>query len=260
MVGRVQWDLSQFNSGEAPLLIDRICQQPGQSKPLDQETNRVLGSVFQAWFDEIAADAFAAYLAGPAALFSLSEFLQLGGGYGMSKTHPAHDLRRNAMYRVMQDGGPSSFCAVFQKHANTPLTEDINSPLLGRTPDKVTVYADMVARYGQDSAAVLSELHDSMPSLVDLVYDQVKSYLQTSAPSILYPPNRLDEDLNQHLEAMLAAIPPMERGVLLGEREPCDFATIINVGWVVLLARLSELRVRAETTYDKFERLHELYQ
>jgi hypothetical protein len=64
--------------------------------------------------------------------------------------------------------------------------------------------------------------------------------LQANAPDAIYSAKRYGDDLKEHLAPMLAA----EAGSDLEHKTPTEFASILNVGWIVLLTQLSELRVK----------------
>src|SRR5208283_103683 len=100
---KITWDISSFtNSQEAPL-VQRICQRLGVIA-LSGSAKKLLNSVLKSWWEEFSADAFAFYLTGPAIFFSLPEFSQfLTGGYGLSETHPANDLRRATLFEKVSE-------------------------------------------------------------------------------------------------------------------------------------------------------------
>lgn len=221
-----------------------------------------LREVLLNWVEEFAADAFAGFLTGPAALFSLSEFLQLARHHGISDTHPANGLRRGAVFREMLAGNPS-FCDVFEKYTNVKLTETINSRLIVPAPAEADIAQDMASNgHTREESAVIAALHGSMEPIARAIYESVKDYLKRNNPNLIYTPTNYENDLTNHLLALLAAIPPIENELEIGERTPCDFATIINVGWVVLLTKMDELKVRTAPNdvlfAEKVERLHDL--
>lgn len=215
------------------------------------------------WIKELAADAVAFYITGPALFFALSEFFQhADGSYGLCDTHPPFDLRRRMLYSKLREGGDSSYASVLQKSGGVTLTEDFNSILLVTRPSKEAIYKDMKSFYNHEKACVLKELSEYIEEIAPSIYEQIETYLKENYPDQLYSPRQLEEDLNNHLEPMLAAIPPIEKGIALDKRTPTEFATILNVGWTVLLTKLDELRVRVEDpdTFgsQKAESLHSL--
>jgi hypothetical protein len=221
-----------------------------------------LQEVLLSWIEEFAADAFAAFLTGPAALFSLSEFLQLARHHGICDTHPSNELRRSAMYREMAAGTPS-FCSVFEKHAGLKLTPAINSSLIVAAPSEAEIMQDMLDDgHSQEESAVIAALHGSMEPIAQATYGSVRDYLVKNVANLIYAPSNYDNDLANHLPALLTAIPPIENGLEIAQRSPCDFATILNVGWVVLLTKLDQLMVRTKAAdalrSEKVERLHDL--
>jgi hypothetical protein len=221
-----------------------------------------LQEVLLSWIEEFAADAFAGFLTGPAALFSLSEFLQLARHHGICDTHPSNELRRAAMFREMAAGTPS-FCSVFEKHTGLKLTAEINSSLIVAAPAEAEIMQDMIGDgHSHEESAAIAALHGSMKPIAQAVYGSVRSYLNQNVPNLIYTASNYDADLTNHLAALLAAIPPIENGLDITQRRPCDFASIINVGWVLLLTKLDQLRVRTKPGdalgSEKVERLHDL--
>jgi len=211
----------------------------------------------------LASDAFAYYLTGPAIFFSGSELSQFGGGYGLSKSHPASDLRRSILFSKLTEGGANSFAHIFQERTGHALTEDFNSPMLTRTPGKDQIARDAVARKLDGlTAAVMAELHESMLKVVTILYGQVYTYLTTNAPGAIYTSAKYDSDLREYLGPMLAAVPPIESGATLNARAPTEFSSILNVGWAVLLTKLPELRIKTsgkdQFHSERLERLHGL--
>jgi len=100
------------------------------------------------------------------------------------------------------------------------------------------------ATQSREKAAVLAELHGSIVKLVPIIYEHVLQYLRDNASDALYSPAMFDQDLTDHLGALLEAVPPIEAGTLAEGKTPADFASILNVGWAVLLTKLSELQVK----------------
>jgi hypothetical protein len=246
--------------GEQGAILGRMATL-GVRSP-NRPTMDFLREVLLSWIEEFAADAFAGFLTGPAAIFSLSEFLQLARHHSICDTHPSNELRRAAIFREMVAGTPS-FCDVFEKHTGTKLTVTINSSLIVTAPSEADIVQDMRADgHSPEESAVIAALHGSMVPIAQATYGSVRDYLNQNGPHLIYTASNYENDLMNHLPALLAAIPPIENGLEIGQRTPCDFATIINVGWVALLTKLDQLKVR--TTPDdllgveKVERLHDL--
>lgn len=257
---KIQWDLSGFADENKALKL-RICKRLGQTQ-LDDDTNQYLLEVFGNWFNEVAADAFAFFLTGPAIFFSLSELSQFyGGDSGISATHPAHELRRDILFDQLNKGPGKTYAEVFQRHTGIPLTKDFNSFLMISTPEKDKLFSAISKRNGQKIAAVIAELHESIPKVAPIIYSHVQAYMNQHASGAIYSSNKYDEDLEMHMPGMLAAIPPIEAGMKLSEKTPVDFPSILNVGWVVLLTKLATLRVGGEDDLvgaQKLETLHGL--
>lgn len=258
---RINWDLTQFTNTEYPKIVQRIAQRL-KTQALDIETQTHLMEVFQKWFEELAADAIAFKLTGPAIFFALSEFLQLLGGYGLCHSHPAHDLRRIILYKKLCEGDSNSFKSIFDNHTKIQLTESINSVLLVATPKKDQIFNDMNAQYQDNKlAAVLAELHESMENVVDIIYDQIDSYMQSNTSTAIYTSKKYDEDLSKHLEPIIYAIPPIEFGEKLEDKTPTEFSSVLNVGWAALLTQLGDLKIQTDNNKfgeEKLENLHGL--
>jgi hypothetical protein len=190
----------------------------------------------------------------------MSDFLQLeGGGLVLSKTHPPHDLRRRILHDRLSKGTPS-YAAVLENATGAKLSEDFNSPLITKMPEKEVLFARL-SRYDEEVAALLAELPESFLSLQSHIYDVINRYLHENAAGDIYSVEDYQVDLETHLRPLLAAIPPMENGIDLNARTPTKFASILNVGWAVVLTKLNELRVKTGDDAfgaEKLERLHGL--
>lgn len=259
---QIKWDFSPF-AREQTNLITRLCTRLGVST-LSPDVMSTLQRVLFNWFQELTADAFSFYLTGPASFFSLGDLTGLlGGGYGLSITHPAHDLRREILFGKLSENGSDSFADIFLRYTGQTLTEDFNSPSIIPTPDPDQIQQDAFSAYKNiHKAAVLAELHQSMPNVVSIIYNHVDQFMQNNAQGAIYTTDRFDEDLGAHLEALLAAVPPIEVGDVIDRKTPAAFASIINVGWAALLTKLPDLRVKISEEdkfgSEKLERLHAL--
>jgi hypothetical protein len=141
------------------------------------------------------------------------------------------------------------------------LTETFNSALVQSAPKKKKIKADMIAlKYSDKRATIISELHGFSDRLAEVIYPQVRIHFDSNHREIAYTPTRFDDDLESHLEPMLAAVPPIESSRGGKGIKPTDFAAVLNVGWTALLTRLPELRVATEenTERAKLEVLHGL--
>ena len=245
-------------------LFIRVCAEL-KIQSLDTSTIDSYQKIFSSWCEELAADAFAHFLCGPAFFFALSDFFQLFGHYyGLCPTHPASDLRRHILYKKLDevDSEGISFATIFEKHSGCLLTPEFNSASLMRTPEKIRIIADAMINHDvtKAEAHLIAELHDSIPKVVETIYSNVHSHLESVCPDAIYKPSDFDADLNSFLMPMLSAIPPIEMGARLEDRRPTDFSTILNVGWVTLLTKLDELKVRSERKDRRTEKLEKLHQ
>jgi len=223
-------------------------------------------SILTSWLEELTADAVMFYLTGPAGFFALMDFLQLASGpNGFSKSHPASFQRRRLLFSrlTLKPAGGISFADVFAKHTGQALAEDINSPVIAEPKNSSEIFS-IANQMGHThvQSVIISELYEVMPHAEQLIYDTVGKYLASNAKGELYTPDRFDQDLTNHFLPMLAAIPPIETGTVLDQCAPTAFSTILNVGWAVVLTKLSELRVKVPANADhmvsKMERLQGL--
>jgi hypothetical protein len=227
------------------------------SDEMGEAFNRVLTS----WIQEFAADAFMLLMTGPAGYFSLADFLQFfGSGGGYSPSHPSSYQRRKVLYqRLVQEDEGASFTQAFEEHTGIKLTEDFNSPLLTepKSPDEIFENSVLAGRSAEESAAI-AELYPVMPKVADLLFTQAKDALISREPSLHYRPKQFSNDLNNHMAALLEAIPPIEDGEDLLTKKPLEINSILNIGWVVMLTKLDELRVRVSKGNEQAERLEKL--
>lgn len=262
LFARITWDLSTFIAAEEAALIARICARL-KAVTLNAQTLKKLNESFASWHEELAADAFCFFLTGPASFFSMSEFLGFSGTYGLSRTHPANDLRRKALFEKLAEGGTNSFAEVFKTYTGQVLTEDFNSALIKATPSKDEIANDYIAKHSDSEwAAALAELHESMPKAVPLIFDHVETFMKANAPAAMYTRAMYEEDLKTHLNPILAAIPPIESGSDVANMKAATFASILNVGWVASLTKLDDVRVKTATNdplgTEKLQCLHGL--
>ena len=253
-------DLSAEKTKENEL-IKRIETRLSQS-PLDVTTRNALQKVHISWLTELSADAFAYFIMGPALFFASSEFFQLlSPGYGASETHPPNDLRREIVYRQLV-AGTNSFADVFKARTGEILTDDFNSKIMKRLPSIDTFYIELNRQYSDPViAAIMAELVAYFRDVSHLIYNQTQDYLVNNCPDLIYTQDKFERDLTDHTDALLAAVPPIETGPDLDQRTPAAFSSILNVGWIVLLTKLDQLRVRAgenKNISEKAEKLHSL--
>jgi hypothetical protein len=259
---KISWDLTAHNPAWDDL-IQRIARHLGASRATPSAVS-FTQKVFSNWFEEIVSDALAYLMTGPAFFFALCDFFQLSGsGHRISDTHPPPELRRRLVFERTQLGGPPTFESVIHAHTGEDLVDDFNSSLLLRLPSVDQIAADLsVSLPDQEHAAALAELIPFCVNIAGTIYQQVEAYLSSNAPATIYSPDRLDQDLKAHLDALREAIPPIESGADLNTKVPTDFASILNVGWIVLLVELRDLRVRpsgdGKFGSDSAESLHSL--
>lgn len=255
-------DLSACQESETNLL-NRLSARLGVSAAaIPAQALATLQDVHTSWIQELASDAVAFFLTGPAIHFASCDFFQLlSSSYGASKEHPPNDLRRELTHKALCKGD-KSFASVFHAFSEQQLTADFNGILIKKIPDPDAFNTDLAAELADSLlAAVITELVQYFRETAEEIYDQIESYFDKNHPKLKYTPEALERDLAAHGKALIRAIPPIEYGPKLEEMVASGFVSIINVGWVIYLTQLSDLRVRADQDAElpqKAEKLHRL--
>ena len=260
MFNKIGLDLSSEKKKEGKL-IKRIETRLSQS-PLTHDSRDKLRKVHISWLKELSADAFAFFIMGPALFFASSEFFQLlSPDYGVSETHPPDDLRREVVHNKLLQG-QKSFAVVFKDITGETLTKDFNSHLMKNLPNMTDFYDDLINQFSDPlAAAIMTELVPYFRDVSYLIFDQTQHYLEQNCPEIIYTPEEFERDLQDHTDALLSAVPPIETGLDLNQKTPTEFTSILNVGWVLLLTQLDDFRVRTAGNGDiteKADKLHSL--
>lgn len=260
MFSRIKIDLSSEKAKENEL-VKRIETRLSKS-PLSPDERNKLKQVHISWLMELSADAFAHLIMGPALFFASSEFFQLlSPSYGVSETHPPHDLRREVVHKQLVSG-TNSFADVFKDKSGKTLKDDFNSNLMKRLPDADRFYIELNQQFSDPvTAAIMAELVPYYRDVSHLIYDQTQKYLELNCPSLIYTPDQFAGNLTDYTDALLSAVPPIETGPDLNQKIPSEFSSILNVGWFVLLTKLDLLRVKSREQAhmsEKAEKLHSL--
>lgn len=252
----IPYDTSQLQ----PIITAAANRITASLGSFDAQTGTDFQRVIYRWVAEFASDAVGFYLTDPASFFSI-DFTQLAamGHHGIGPTHPAHRIRRAELFRQLTAGSPS-FASVFENRTQVKLTEDLGSSLLPLVPDKPMLHQEMLQRTGSNRlAAVVSELNESAPALAHEIYQQVINHLTANAPTHRYTVTQYDDDLANHLDAMIFTIPPIETGNILHQRVPCRFASILNIGWAAVLTRVDQIMVRPDPDHPHTGNLMTIY-
>jgi hypothetical protein len=264
----VGWDFSKYAAEETAL--DQRIQAALGGAPLSHAVLLYKREVFLSWLQEIASDAFGYYMAGPAFFFALCGFLEtVGAGVGISESHPPNELRRDLLFQRLQNPPARNYVSVFGQRLNVPLTKELSSELLVPLPPPAQLIADLTNQLrptptlsSKEKAVVLTELILFVRAIADQVYLQAEVQLQKTDPKLIYTVDQFEEDIQHHVDPLTMAIPPIETGGVLESRNASEFATILNVGWIVLLTKLDQLAVKPTpgipVATDKAEKLHSL--
>ena len=216
------------------------------------------------WHEEIAADAIAFALTGPAIFFALSDMLSFISKSDLySQSHPPTYLRRKFLFELL-GSQKYDFVGMIEKHLGEDVTQDFNSPLMPALRNRDDLFVAFENRVGSEMAAVLSGLPIVVEVTGPIVCEAVQNHFD-SRPKFRkhrYTPNKFGNDLDNYLVPVLAGVPPIETGNDLSNLEAAEFATILNVGWIALLCRLQDFMPKAAQSSlpngEKSESLHRL--
>lgn len=205
--------------------------------------NDQIAAVLEKWVEELSSDAVSFYLTGLASFFALSDFFQFGGTDGLpSHSHPPARLRLNVMCRAAIEEG-HNFDEVLRENSDGALSSNFNSALI-QEPSPDDVYEEVSKRTGNAKlAAVLSELPAFADRISNAIYSSVKTYFEDHYPELVYRPTHFRKDLDEYLDSLLHAIPPIES---FEDKAPATFTAILNVGWIAMLCRLDAIRLKVD--------------
>ena len=260
---RIKIDLSKYsqerkdcdNRIEQRLLANNISFGPAQR--LDVTT------IFDNWINELKADSVGHLLVGPAFFFALCGFLELAGrNYGIAKTHPPTDLRKELLMTELARGTPS-FVATFAKKTGMTITANINSPSVPTCPTGDALYSELLTAYSPTDAAICTELVPYLRKIGPAVFDAARTYLTQNSPVLLYSPSQLEMDLGEPLEMLCSLIPPIESHSSTPDNpKAMGLASILNIGWAALLTRLDRIPDKgtdpAFADSRRYNQLHQL--
>ncbi|WP_316188707.1 hypothetical protein [Bradyrhizobium sp. SZCCHNS1054] len=255
----------QFDFSDAELLkfSEKVLSSLGKAG-IRSESKTFFDVTVKSWLAELFADAVGICMLGPAFYFALCAFIQgKTSEYILTRTHPPAILRRKIAFGNLTQAGKWDHPSVFTKRTEVELNEGINSRLLERPPATDALIESLVAKdYDDEEAHILCLLPELVESVHEEVFQAAYDHIAKVAPSLLYTSQQLDRDLEEHLEALVMAIPPIEFGASLEATTPAELSSILNVGWAVLLTRLDRLAVRQEENQlliaEKSEKLHSL--
>ena len=135
---------------------------------------------------------------------------------------------------------------MFERAVGERLTEGFNSPLMVDLPSPDDLFAELVQKGCPDiEAAVLTALTEVIWTLGPAIYLGTTAVLEAKKPELRYTPGKFEKDLDIPLRLLLAAIPPIETGEKLEDRQATEFVSILNIGWVAFLTKLRQLPRRA---------------
>ncbi|MFA6178044.1 MAG: hypothetical protein WC696_00350 [Candidatus Methylopumilus sp.] len=260
---RVGLDLNANSQPQLQTLVDRVQARIGRSLTVN---DTALSEIVTNWVEELAADAIAHFIAGPAFYFSAFGFFQMcTRGYGVGTSHPPHDLRRSVLYEQMLVNGAagSSYAEIFQKHTGVPFDIEINSIGIPACSSGDNLFAVLQINYDVLPSSVMTEAIQYVTEIYPYIFKTVGDYLKVECPDLIYTPEKLDFDLTNHLEALCHLIPPIEfKEAQTGEIKPVVLSSILNVGWVALLTKLDQISVQPGQVGSihtwQMERLHSL--
>jgi hypothetical protein len=252
-----------FPDEELTKFSDKVLTSLGVTD-IRPESKTFFNATTKSWLAELLADAVGICMLGPAFYFALCAFIQgKTSEYILTRSHPPAILRRRIAFRNLTRADKWDHPSVFLKRTGVELQEGINSQLLEQpAPDDVLIESLVAKDYDEEEARILCLLPELVESVSEEVFRTAYDHIAQVAPSLLYTSQQLDLDLEEHLDALVMAIPPIEFGVSLESTTHAELSSILNVGWAVLLTRLDQLAVRQEEPQlliaEKSEKLHSL--
>ena len=209
---------------------DRIENRIGKTLS-DNNIRKLVDIILGNWTQEIACDAIAFTLTGPASFFALSDILQFGSSNSIfNHTHPPKVLRRKFLYELMSRRG-NNFLEVIDSYAEESVQENYNSVFMTELPIADILFQEFKKRGLDDEpAATLAELPGVIIHLGPIICEAIlEGFLNKPVKEHeIYTVDQYKFDLETHLTPFLNAIPPIETGVKLEKKQPVGFATILT--------------------------------
>jgi len=229
--------------------------------PFNNDAILLSATVISNWMNELKADAIGYLLGGPSFFFALCGFIQLSSQtYGLGETHPPTDLRRKLLLDHLSSGTPS-FCDVFKSKTGQEITETVNSPGIPVCPGPDDLFNEFNPRVGPLKASIWTEAIPFAAAMGPHIYSAAQAWMYANCPALIYKPEHLSADLDDHLEPLCNLVPPIESR-RNGTTTAASLAAILNVGWTALLTKLDQIAEPSgdygDTTSRRMERLHEL--
>lgn len=109
-------------------------------------------------------------------------------------------------------------------------------------------------------AVICVELVAYMSSIAPAIFAAARDRISAIDASVIYNASDFDKDLDTHLDLLVGMVPPIEYHDGTNWKA-AGLASILNVGWAALLARLDKMPEVSPGAPDltlKMERLHEL--
>lgn len=209
--------------------IDELCGADGDE-------------TYRNWVKEIIADTVCGFIAGPAAFFAMYESLR-GAGDDPDEEHPHNFIRLSSLFRFISERFQDAYSL---QH----LTADSWTAWC-TWPDATLLVMQYNGYDRQERPVNYTELSlrliDALPKIRAVATKIASEYLA----DLEYTPKQLSNDLDNHLDAFLHAIPPYETAGDLRHRKPTELTTILNVGWFV--AAFAMERAKFAGPYGSFD-------
>jgi hypothetical protein len=104
------------------------------------------------------------------------------------------------------------------------------------------LFNELLSAYSSTDAAICTELLPYLEKIGPAVFVATKQYLDRTCPEWVYTPAQLQTDLGDPLDMLCDLVPPIESHVnALGTPKAMGLASILNIGWAALLARLDRI-------------------
>lgn len=195
-----------------------------------------LPDIVGSWLEETFSDAACFFITGPAGYFSLCDMFQLSD-WRHTRSHPAADIRLSLMREAMSQGNPS-FKSLLQNAIGTQTWERLAPDhVLSGSPARITFEE---AEVEPDLAPLIAWYR----RFASKAFAAAIEVLRKKYPELEYTPKQFKRDITEFESDLLEAIPPIESGVDLNKRKPVPLTAVLNVGWLVMLSKLGEVKIK----------------
>lgn len=231
------------------VLISKLEREAGEGVAdiIERFVGEPADEVYRDWVKEIIADTVCGFIAGAAGFFALYEKLR-GAGDEPDEEYPHNFIRLSSLGAYIRE----RHRAVFDDHKISTADWDAWHTATSDELLKMQFIGKNKFEEEVDYTALSRRLVSALPEIRDETIKLARHHF----PEFEYSPARYNEDLRNHLQLILNAIPPFETTGELRKREPTDLMSILNIGWFVAAFKMHDLKI---TSSDGSREIGELW-